>query len=236
VLHERNPVAVVTGAAKGIGRAICQAVADAGWVVAAVDIEPPTGHERRDGIRHWTADIADIASHEALLDDIVDTVVGMPDCLVNNAGAMGGGTDVALETADAALLKNRVTGVAELIALSQTTLANIWQNIAMALGLKAVFLVTHAPGHNHTVDGDPYRYRRHGAGDAERPQTAVLALRMTRQQDLHRRVASAILRMVLALAATLGALFIGGSWDRPYLLCWYQRVLTGCDRPMAAAG
>jgi Cd2+/Zn2+-exporting ATPase len=55
---------------------------------------------------------------------------------------MGGGADVALETADAALLKNRVTGVAELIALSQATLANIWQNIAIALGLKAVFLVT----------------------------------------------------------------------------------------------
>ena len=56
--------------------------------------------------------------------------------------AMGGGTDVALETADAALLKNRVTGVAELVALSRATLANIWQNIAIALGLKAVFLAT----------------------------------------------------------------------------------------------
>ena len=56
--------------------------------------------------------------------------------------AMGGGTDVALETADAALLKNRVTGVAELIALSRATLSNIWQNIALALGLKSVFLVT----------------------------------------------------------------------------------------------
>ena len=56
--------------------------------------------------------------------------------------AMGGGTDVALETADASLLKNRVTGVAELIALSQATLANIWQNITIALGLKSVFLVT----------------------------------------------------------------------------------------------
>lgn len=56
--------------------------------------------------------------------------------------AMGAGTDVALETADAALLRNRVTGVADLIALSQATLGNIWQNIAIALGLKAVFLVT----------------------------------------------------------------------------------------------
>src|SRR5262245_16032933 len=54
--------------------------------------------------------------------------------------AMGGGTDVALETADAALLKSRVVGVAELIALSQATLSNIWQNITIALGLKAAFL------------------------------------------------------------------------------------------------
>lgn len=56
--------------------------------------------------------------------------------------AMGAGTDVALETADAALLQNRVQGVADLVELSRATLANIWQNIALALGLKLVFLVT----------------------------------------------------------------------------------------------
>jgi len=56
--------------------------------------------------------------------------------------AMGGGTDVALETADAALLRNSVMGVADLIALSRSTLVNIWQNVGLALGLKAVFLCT----------------------------------------------------------------------------------------------
>ncbi|TYO65917.1 cadmium-translocating P-type ATPase [Bradyrhizobium hipponense] len=56
--------------------------------------------------------------------------------------AMGSGTDVALETAEAALLKNRVLGVAELVMLSRATLANIWQNITIALGLKAVFLIS----------------------------------------------------------------------------------------------
>ncbi|NEW92041.1 heavy metal translocating P-type ATPase [Rhodopseudomonas sp. BR0M22] len=56
--------------------------------------------------------------------------------------AMGGGTDVALETADAVLLNDRTRGVVELIALSQATLGNIWQNISIALGLKAVFLAT----------------------------------------------------------------------------------------------
>jgi Cd2+/Zn2+-exporting ATPase len=56
--------------------------------------------------------------------------------------AMGGGTDVALETADAAVLHGRVTDVAAMIALSKRTMANIHQNIALALGLKAVFLLT----------------------------------------------------------------------------------------------
>jgi Zn2+/Cd2+-exporting ATPase len=60
--------------------------------------------------------------------------------------AMGGGTDVALETADAALLKNRVVGVAELILLSRATILNIWQNIAIALGLKGFFLVSTLAG------------------------------------------------------------------------------------------
>jgi len=56
--------------------------------------------------------------------------------------AMGGGTDAALETADAALMGERVCGVAELVALSRATLANIRQNVGVAVGLKAVFLVT----------------------------------------------------------------------------------------------
>jgi Cd2+/Zn2+-exporting ATPase len=56
--------------------------------------------------------------------------------------AMGSGTDVALETADAALLRNRVTDVAAKIRLSRATMANIRQNVAIALGLKSVFLVT----------------------------------------------------------------------------------------------
>jgi len=56
--------------------------------------------------------------------------------------AMGGGTDVALETADAAILHGRVTDVADMVALSRAAMRNIRQNIAIALGLKAVFLVT----------------------------------------------------------------------------------------------
>ena len=60
--------------------------------------------------------------------------------------AMGGGTDVALETADAALLHERVGGVADMIELSQKCRRNIMQNVAIALGLKAIFLVTTVTG------------------------------------------------------------------------------------------
>ena len=56
--------------------------------------------------------------------------------------AMGSGTDVALETADAALTHNRLTGLAQTIALARATRANIRQNIGIALGLKGIFLVT----------------------------------------------------------------------------------------------
>ncbi|SHI40065.1 Cd2+/Zn2+-exporting ATPase [Roseomonas rosea] len=56
--------------------------------------------------------------------------------------AMGGGTDVALETADAAVLHGRVMDLSRMVALSRRTMGNIRQNITIALGLKAVFLVT----------------------------------------------------------------------------------------------
>jgi len=60
--------------------------------------------------------------------------------------AMGGGTDVALETADAAVLRDRVSGVADLVALSRATLRTIRQNVAVAVGLKLLFLVTTVAG------------------------------------------------------------------------------------------
>ncbi|RPH29116.1 zinc/cadmium/mercury/lead-transporting ATPase [Buttiauxella warmboldiae] len=56
--------------------------------------------------------------------------------------AMGSGTDVALETADAALTHNRLTELASMIGLARATHNNIRQNITIALGLKGIFLIT----------------------------------------------------------------------------------------------
>ncbi|WP_293798692.1 heavy metal translocating P-type ATPase [uncultured Bosea sp.] len=61
--------------------------------------------------------------------------------------AMGSGTDVALETADGAVLKSRVRDVAAMIRLARAAMGNIRTNIAIALGLKAVFLVTSVLGY-----------------------------------------------------------------------------------------
>ena len=61
--------------------------------------------------------------------------------------AMGGaGTDVALETADIALMGDDLTKIAETIKLSQKTLRIIKENVTFALGLKLIALLLVIPG------------------------------------------------------------------------------------------
>ncbi|MBI5655631.1 MAG: HAD-IC family P-type ATPase [Geobacter sp.] len=62
--------------------------------------------------------------------------------------AMGAaGTDTAIETADVALMDDDLRKVALFVQLSRTTSAILRQNIALALGIKAVFLGLTIMGH-----------------------------------------------------------------------------------------
>ena len=61
--------------------------------------------------------------------------------------AMGGaGTDIAMEAADVVVMNDDLRRLPELIGLSRRVHGVLWQNIALALGIKAVFLVLAVAG------------------------------------------------------------------------------------------
>ena len=89
-MESRAAVAVVTGAARGIGKRICLELADRGYLVAANDLNAPdeTVDEIRSGGTDALALPGDV-SDEATVRGMVAAVMrefGRIDALVNNAG------------------------------------------------------------------------------------------------------------------------------------------------------
>ncbi len=88
-----RPAALITGARRGIGKAIALALAAKGFDLALVDLE--RGKELDDAASEVkatgvncvavAADIADLETHARLFDD-AQAALGALDCLVNNAG------------------------------------------------------------------------------------------------------------------------------------------------------
>jgi NAD(P)-dependent dehydrogenase (short-subunit alcohol dehydrogenase family) len=92
-MTESRGTAIITGGPGGIGRAICAAMAAAGFDLAIVSLErpdeaaPALAPARAPGrkVLYIQADIAQIEGHDALLDRIVGDT-GALTCLVNCAG------------------------------------------------------------------------------------------------------------------------------------------------------
>lgn len=57
------------------------------------------------------------------------------------------GTDTAIETADVALMDDDPRKLAQFVRLSRATRSILWQNIVLAIGIKAVFLAMTMTGH-----------------------------------------------------------------------------------------
>ncbi len=93
--------------------------------------------------------------------------------------AMGSGTDVALETADAALTHNHLRGLVQMIELARATYANIRQNITIALGLSQHLPRHHAARDDRTMAGGAGRYRCDRAGNSECVKIVAQEIRQT---------------------------------------------------------
>jgi 3-oxoacyl-[acyl-carrier protein] reductase len=101
-----NQIAVVTGAGRGIGRAIALKFAAQGADIAAVDLKTDFVQEtveevRRLGRKAWAvaANVAEAASVEAAGEQIL-TEAGRVDILVNNAGITKDGLLMRMSEAD----------------------------------------------------------------------------------------------------------------------------------------
>src|SRR5260221_9160526 len=89
----KRPAAFVTGGRRGIGRAICWALADGGFDVVVNDVvedeavgDTLSGIESRGSQAMFLrGDVGDLAGHEMLVRAAWEALGGI-DCLVNNAG------------------------------------------------------------------------------------------------------------------------------------------------------
>ncbi|MEU6223109.1 SDR family oxidoreductase [Streptomyces sp. NPDC047042] len=82
-------VAVVTGAAGGLGEAVVRRLAADGFTVAALDITEPSDGAENTGVRTWRCDVSDPDATRRTVEEVAETYGGV-DVLVNNAGLLSG--------------------------------------------------------------------------------------------------------------------------------------------------
>jgi len=110
--------AMVTGASRGIGRAICVKLAEAGANVAGVDIDEDTLEETGGKVQEQGVDFLPIQADVSNLDQMKEAVssmtdeLGSLDVLVNNAGITRDGLLIRMKPDDwQSVLSINLTGV-----------------------------------------------------------------------------------------------------------------------------
>ncbi len=143
----RNQVAVVTGAGRGIGRAIALELADAGADVACIsrtaeNAEKVATEVRARGRRAWAfgVDVADAAAVQAAVEALL-AAAGRVDILVNNAGITRDGllmrmSDEEWEAVLATNLKGAFLFTRALARVFLKQRAGCILNVASVIGLR----------------------------------------------------------------------------------------------------
>ena len=107
--------ALVTGGARGIGKACALGMARAGADVAIVDLKSDLGMETVDQIKELgrrstfvKCDVADVKAVDAMVAEVVG-FFGRLDIAFNNAGGMGGGPGATIDDAALAVWERMIT-------------------------------------------------------------------------------------------------------------------------------
>jgi len=152
---QTRPVAIVTGAAGGIGEATVRALHEAGYRVFGTHRRPPTSRLR--GVEYVACDVTSDASVEAATAEVL-AKAGRIDLLVNNAGVglVAGAEESSLEQAKS-LFDVNVFG---LIRMTKAVLPTMRRqrtgrivNISSVMGLiPAPFMALYSAS-KHAVEG-----------------------------------------------------------------------------------
>jgi NAD(P)-dependent dehydrogenase (short-subunit alcohol dehydrogenase family) len=148
----RNKVAIVTGAARGIGAAVATLFASEGAQVVGIDRQP-TGAVA-DGVLHLTGDVL----HSGQVAAVVGTTLerfGRVDVLVNNAGVNVFSTPLELSDADWDRCLDVNLKAAWIVA--KTVLPAM-----LAQGSGSIVNVASVHGHRITPGSFPYPVAKHG--------------------------------------------------------------------------
>lgn len=85
MMSPSKPIAIVTGAGAGIGRAVCKELAKNGMTVAAIECDPTRQNSDDKDIHFYQADVSNPTQVKSLINQI-ETDLGLPTFCVNNAG------------------------------------------------------------------------------------------------------------------------------------------------------